>query len=381
MDRWLGATEVSCAAPAQTSDSLLGGAQARQWHTVSGVCSQLKRKLAGRRVSDAFRQSRHGQKDRPAQQKASAKTGMSPVAAVTVATAPTQKATSAATGLPTSNTTVRSEKEHVPVDLALLTQHAQTEASQSSKQSLAASGTPSTSGKGQPAQLASAVDTSAEAQTAASLLNHADPVMQQQGASMLPSVTNPLRHQDQLQPQGISMPLIPTDSLPAADQLQQQGGSALPSVTDLLQFWSNPSIQPSSSKLIPDLPALLGAAFHTVVPAAITRSELQQGIALKQMENKFVAVVCNGGLCVMDQHAADERVRLEKLRAIVLRSQVGRCLVKQCLVLRQMRTVLQAASFLLLVLHSSVCLCPMLKPFMVSAVNVFSRSCFQRIVG
>lgn len=111
---------------------------------------------------------------------------------------------------------------------------------------------------------------------------------------------------------------------PEADSLlAHQTTLAAPSIKELLQSWSNPSICPQGSRSIADLASACGSGLHAVVPSAITRSDFMQAQTLRQMENKFIAVVCNGTLSVIDQHAADERVRLERLRAAVLGSQVG----------------------------------------------------------
>ena len=101
-----------------------------------------------------------------------------------------------------------------------------------------------------------------------------------------------------------------------------QTSLTVPSVADLLQSWSNPSMRPDTSRCIADLASVCGSAARTVVPSAITRGDFEQAVTLRQMENKFIAMVSNGVLCVVDQHAADERVRLEALRAAVLGSQV-----------------------------------------------------------
>lgn len=105
--------------------------------------------------------------------------------------------------------------------------------------------------------------------------------------------------------------------------LAQQASLPMPSVTELLQSWCNPSLRPHPSRSIADLASVCGSGLHAVVPAAITRNTFKQAQTLRQMERKFIAVVCDGTLCVIDQHAADERVRLERLRAAVLGSQVA----------------------------------------------------------
>ena len=136
--------------------------------------------------------------------------------------------------------------------------------------------------------------------------------------------------------QGPGMPMTATPSASTAARrpaqpvepeidvlLAQQTSLAVPSITELLQSWSNPSICPQRSRSIADLASVCGSGLHAVVPTAISRSDFTQAQTLRQMENKFIAMVCNGTLCVIDQHAADERVRLERLRAAVLGLQVS----------------------------------------------------------
>lgn len=124
---------------------------------------------------------------------------------------------------------------------------------------------------------------------------------------------------------------LPTDqrSPEHADQ-GSSPGQTLPSPTipanlsptDLLPSWSNPCLQSTSGSNIADLPTLCGAACERILPTAISRTDLQQGDAMRQFEKKFIAFVCSGVLCVADQHAADERVQLERLKAAVLAGRV-----------------------------------------------------------
>ena len=100
--------------------------------------------------------------------------------------------------------------------------------------------------------------------------------------------------------------------------------------TELLSTWTNPCLQSTASSNIADLPSLSGAAARCIMPEAISRSDLQQGVAMRQFEHKFIALVCNGVLCIADQHAADERVQLEKLRTAVLSFQVQALSYTQC---------------------------------------------------
>ncbi|UPR00736.1 MutL C terminal dimerization domain-containing protein [Chloropicon primus] len=55
----------------------------------------------------------------------------------------------------------------------------------------------------------------------------------------------------------------------------------------------------------------------SIVPASITRGMLDRALCLGQVDNKFVASVCGSTLVLFDQHAADERVRLERFTEIL----------------------------------------------------------------
>jgi DNA mismatch repair ATPase MutL len=68
------------------------------------------------------------------------------------------------------------------------------------------------------------------------------------------------------------------------------------------------------------LEAAEARAFAPLRPAALARPDLARARALRQVDAKFVPLVAAGGryLLVLDQHAADERVRLEALQREVL---------------------------------------------------------------
>ncbi|KAK9811948.1 hypothetical protein WJX73_002198 [Symbiochloris irregularis] len=59
----------------------------------------------------------------------------------------------------------------------------------------------------------------------------------------------------------------------------------------------------------------------TLIPEVLTRQQLQQGRALAQIDATFIAVATAGVLTIVDQHAADERVKQEQLRGEVLDEQ------------------------------------------------------------
>ncbi|EYU39428.1 hypothetical protein MIMGU_mgv1a002289mg [Erythranthe guttata] len=56
----------------------------------------------------------------------------------------------------------------------------------------------------------------------------------------------------------------------------------------------------------------------SLVPKSIDRTSLEDSIVLNQVDKKFIAIVAGKTLAMVDQHAADERVRLEELRHKVL---------------------------------------------------------------
>ena len=46
----------------------------------------------------------------------------------------------------------------------------------------------------------------------------------------------------------------------------------------------------------------------------LTRAQLAEAQSLAQVDAKFIAVRAGDVLAIVDQHAADERIRLERLR-------------------------------------------------------------------
>lgn len=63
---------------------------------------------------------------------------------------------------------------------------------------------------------------------------------------------------------------------------------------------------------------LLHLAGDLLVPESINKNFLKDVKVLYQVDKKFIPVVGNGVLAIIDQHAADERIRLEELRQKVL---------------------------------------------------------------
>ncbi|KAJ6413347.1 hypothetical protein OIU84_006191 [Salix udensis] len=62
----------------------------------------------------------------------------------------------------------------------------------------------------------------------------------------------------------------------------------------------------------------LHLAGNLLVPESIHKNCLQDARVLHQVDKKFIPIVAGGTLAVIDQHAADERIRLEELRQKVL---------------------------------------------------------------
>ncbi|XP_034683209.1 DNA mismatch repair protein MLH3 isoform X6 [Vitis riparia] len=67
---------------------------------------------------------------------------------------------------------------------------------------------------------------------------------------------------------------------------------------------------------------ILHLAGDSLIPQSITKNCLQDAKVLQQVDKKFIPVVADGTLAIIDQHAADERIRLEELRQKVLSGEV-----------------------------------------------------------
>ncbi|XP_052196341.1 DNA mismatch repair protein MLH3 isoform X2 [Diospyros lotus] len=63
---------------------------------------------------------------------------------------------------------------------------------------------------------------------------------------------------------------------------------------------------------------ILHLAGDSLVPESMNRNCIEDAKVLQQVDKKFIAVVGSGVLALIDQHAADERIRLEELRQKVL---------------------------------------------------------------
>lgn len=78
-----------------------------------------------------------------------------------------------------------------------------------------------------------------------------------------------------------------------------------------------PAIQ-DQSNILDISSGLLHLAGDLLVPESINKNCLEDAIVLQQVDKKFIPIVAGKTLAVVDQHAADERIRLEELRQKVL---------------------------------------------------------------
>ncbi|KFK30189.1 hypothetical protein AALP_AA7G229700 [Arabis alpina] len=63
---------------------------------------------------------------------------------------------------------------------------------------------------------------------------------------------------------------------------------------------------------------LLLRSEESLVPESINRQSLEDAKVLQQVDKKYIPIVACGTVAIVDQHAADERIRLEELRKKVL---------------------------------------------------------------
>ncbi|XP_039138697.1 DNA mismatch repair protein MLH3 isoform X2 [Dioscorea cayenensis subsp. rotundata] len=93
-----------------------------------------------------------------------------------------------------------------------------------------------------------------------------------------------------------------------------------------LTKWRNHDAQPTGGEMhhdnnddILDISSgLLHLTSSSLVPDSISRECLENARVLFQVDKKFIPVIAGDTLIIIDQHAADERIRLEELRRKVL---------------------------------------------------------------
>ncbi|KAL2634380.1 hypothetical protein R1flu_005859 [Riccia fluitans] len=98
-----------------------------------------------------------------------------------------------------------------------------------------------------------------------------------------------------------------------------EGAPSSQAVGDMLKEWLNPCMKNDGGVL--DLSSgILCWNSTSFLPDSIVKEHLQHARVLEQVDKKFIPAVSDGVLLMIDQHAADERVRLEELRERVLGS-------------------------------------------------------------
>ncbi|KAJ0041277.1 hypothetical protein Pint_28720 [Pistacia integerrima] len=98
--------------------------------------------------------------------------------------------------------------------------------------------------------------------------------------------------------------------------LGPNGGIAVPQIT---VENNNRSIDIDNQDNILDISwGLLHLAGDSLIPESISKNCLEYAKVLQQVDKKFIPIVAGGTLALIDQHAADERIRLEELRRKVL---------------------------------------------------------------
>ncbi|KAH7431260.1 hypothetical protein KP509_08G039800 [Ceratopteris richardii] len=93
------------------------------------------------------------------------------------------------------------------------------------------------------------------------------------------------------------------------------------SASQLYKNWRNPCIGNAEPRILDLSSEFLGANTKSLLPESITKEALQKMQVLQQVDKKFIASVADNVLVMIDQHAADERIRLEQLRTEVLEQQ------------------------------------------------------------
>lgn len=75
---------------------------------------------------------------------------------------------------------------------------------------------------------------------------------------------------------------------------------------------------PSQDGILDISSGILHLSGDSLVPKSISKKFLENAKVLYQVDRKFIPIVAGGTLAIIDQHAADERIRLEELRQKVL---------------------------------------------------------------
>ncbi|XP_074378948.1 DNA mismatch repair protein MLH3 isoform X3 [Apium graveolens] len=112
---------------------------------------------------------------------------------------------------------------------------------------------------------------------------------------------------------------LETKDLPASE-IKWRSSSEL-STSHLLINWcgeNSNNIHNTDAKILDISSGILHLAGDALVPKSIKKDFLKGCKVLQQVDRKYIPVVGGGVLSFIDQHAADERIRLEELRSKVL---------------------------------------------------------------
>lgn len=83
---------------------------------------------------------------------------------------------------------------------------------------------------------------------------------------------------------------------------------------NILKHFQNPCIGPQGNFLDNIAKIEEFGPVQTLIPSGISRAVFKDTRILSQIGRKFIVMVCGGVLVAVDQHAADERVRMEMLQ-------------------------------------------------------------------
>lgn len=96
-------------------------------------------------------------------------------------------------------------------------------------------------------------------------------------------------------------------------------------VASLYEVWSNPCMRANTNDILHVSAVTLKSWSKSLQPDMVTKKSLQHARVLQQVDNKFIAIVAQNVLLLVDQHAADERVQLEEFRTQVLAAGKQQC--------------------------------------------------------
>ena len=119
----------------------------------------------------------------------------------------------------------------------------------------------------------------------------------------------PLTKRDQASPQ---LPATHVHQEPVSDGYSWH---SRPTTEALFDLFVNPCLPPMQEKIMLDISGInqFGPVEH-LIPKSISRAAFHDAEILGQVDDKYIFVMCGKTLVAVDQHAADERVRLETMQ-------------------------------------------------------------------